>query len=86
MITAAAAIMVAVFGAFVLDDQIFLKLMGVGLASAILIDATVIRLFLVPALMQLMGDRAWHLPGWLERRLPRAELDREVALPEPGRA
>ncbi|MFT4034460.1 MAG: MMPL family transporter [Patulibacter sp.] len=82
VITAAAAIMIAVFGAFALDDQVFLKLIGIGMASAILIDATIIRLFLVPALMELMGERAWQLPGWLDRRLPRAELEGAVALPE----
>ncbi|MBO9533851.1 MAG: MMPL family transporter [Solirubrobacteraceae bacterium] len=81
VITAAAAIMIAVFGAFALDDQVFLKLIGIGLASAILIDATVIRLFLVPALMELMGERAWRLPGWLDRRLPHTSLEGTAELP-----
>lgn len=81
VITAAAAIMIAVFGAFAFDDQVFLKLIGIGLASAILIDATVIRLFLVPALMELMGERAWRLPAWLDRILPQAELEGSAELP-----
>jgi RND superfamily putative drug exporter len=81
VITAAAGIMIAVFGAFAFDDQVFLKLIGIGLASAILIDATVIRLFLVPALMELMGERAWKLPAWLDRLLPQAELEGSAELP-----
>jgi RND superfamily putative drug exporter len=75
VITAAAVIMVAVFGAFVLSDQVFLQLIGVGLATAILVDATVVRMVLVPAVMQILGDRNWWLPGWLDRVLPRAELE-----------
>lgn len=86
VITAAAAIMIAVFGAFAFDDQVFLKLIGIGLASAILIDATVIRLFLVPALMELMGERAWKLPAWLDRILPQAELEGSAELPVAGAA
>jgi putative drug exporter of the RND superfamily len=81
VITAAAAIMIAVFGAFALDDQVFLKLIGIGMASAILIDATVIRLFLVPALMELMGERAWQLPGWLDRLIPHTSLEGTSELP-----
>ncbi len=84
VITAAAAIMIAVFGAFAFDDQVFLKLIGIGLASAILIDATIIRLFLVPALMELMGERAWRLPAWLDRLLPQAELEGSAELPVPA--
>lgn len=81
VITAAAAIMIAVFGAFAFDDQVFLKLIGIGLASAILIDATIIRLFLVPAIMELMGDRAWRLPSWLDRALPHTDLEGTAELP-----
>jgi putative drug exporter of the RND superfamily len=65
LITAAAAIMFCVFGSFVLSDQRVLKLLGVGLAAAVLIDATVVRLVLVPATMELLGDRNWWLPRWL---------------------
>ena len=80
VITAAAAIMVAVFGAFVLSGDVVLKLIGVGLASAILIDATIVRMVLVPAVMQLLGDRNWWLPRWLDRLVPRLELE-----PAPAR-
>ncbi|MDO9352591.1 MAG: MMPL family transporter [Solirubrobacteraceae bacterium] len=75
VITAAAAIMIAVFGAFALSDQLFLKLIGIGMASAVLIDATLIRLLLVPAFMELMGERAWWIPRWLDRLVPEAELE-----------
>jgi len=75
VITAAAAIMVAVFGAFALSDQVFLVLIGVGMASAIAIDATIVRMVLVPAVMQILGDRSWWLPGWLDRLIPRARLE-----------
>jgi RND superfamily putative drug exporter len=80
VITAAAAIMVAVFGAFILSPDIPIKLIGVGLASAILIDATVVRLVLVPAVMQLLGERNWWLPRWLDRLVPDIELE-----PAPAR-
>src|SRR5690606_3090533 len=75
VITAAAAIMVTVFGAFVLEDAVFLKLAGVGLATAVFVDATVVRLVLVPATMELLGDRNWWLPRWLERLLPRIAVE-----------
>ncbi|MGA7705357.1 MAG: MMPL family transporter, partial [Solirubrobacteraceae bacterium] len=74
-ITAAAAIMVAVFGSFVTVGILELQQFGFALAAAIAIDATLIRLVLVPALMCLLGQRNWWLPAWLERRLPRLELD-----------
>ena len=70
LITAAAAIMVFVFGAFVLSADRALQLIGFGLAVAVLLDATVVRLLLVPATMEMLGDRNWWLPNWLERRLP----------------
>ena len=75
VITAAAAIMVAVFGAFVPSDQVFLKLIGTGLATAILVDATVVRMVLVPASMQLLGSRNWWLPRWLDRLLPSFSIE-----------
>ena len=68
VITAAALIMVAVFSAFALSPEVFIKLIGLGLASAILIDATVVRMVLVPAVMQLLGERNWAAPRWLQRR------------------
>jgi RND superfamily putative drug exporter len=79
VITAAAAIMVVVFLSFVAAQDIFLKLFGIGLATAILVDATIVRMVLVPAVMQLLGPRNWWIPDWLERILPR--LDVEKAAP-----
>ncbi|KAA1417067.1 MMPL family transporter [Nocardioides humilatus] len=76
-ITAAALIMVAVFSGFVLGSDPVVKMMGVGLATAIFLDATVIRMVLVPATMKLLGDANWWLPAWLDRLLP--ELDPAVA-------
>jgi RND superfamily putative drug exporter len=75
VITAAALIMVAVFGAFALSPEVFLKLIGLGLATAVLVDATIVRMVLVPAVMQLLGERNWWLPGWLDRLLPDARLE-----------
>jgi RND superfamily putative drug exporter len=76
VITAAAAIMVVVFLAFVASPEVFLKLFGIGLAAAIFLDATVVRMVLVPAVMQLLGERNWWIPDWLERILPRIEVER----------
>jgi RND superfamily putative drug exporter len=75
VITAAAAIMVCVFGAFVLGPDRALKLFGFGMAVAVLVDATIVRLILVPATMELLGDRNWWLPGWLDRVLPRIHVE-----------
>jgi putative drug exporter of the RND superfamily len=75
VITAAAAIMVVVFLAFVASPEVFLKLFGIGLASAIFLDATLVRMVLVPAVMQLLGPRNWWIPDWLERILPRIEAE-----------
>jgi RND superfamily putative drug exporter len=82
VITAAAAIMVAVFAAFALAPEVFLKLIGIGLATAILVDATIVRMVLAPAVMQLLGERNWWIPRWLDRALPRVALER----PEPAAA
>jgi RND superfamily putative drug exporter len=84
VITAAAAIMVVVFLAFLAAPDTFLKLLGIGLASAVFLDATVVRMVLVPAVMQLLGDRNWWIPDWLERLLPRLDVER-VALGTEGR-
>jgi RND superfamily putative drug exporter len=84
VITAAAAIMVVVFLAFVFSPEVFLKLFGIGLAAAIFLDATIVRMVLVPAVMQLLGSRNWWIPDWLERILPR--LDVESTAPGEGRA
>ena len=75
VITAAAAIMVVVFLAFLAAPDVFLKLFGIGLASAIFLDATVVRMVLVPAVMQLLGNRNWWIPAWLERRLPSLDVE-----------
>jgi RND superfamily putative drug exporter len=75
VITAAAAIMVVVFLAFVVSGEIFLKLLGIGMATAILVDATVVRMVLVPALMQLLGRANWWMPPWLDRAVPRLAPD-----------
>ena len=76
VITAAAAIMVVVFLAFVASPEVFLKLFGIGLAAAIFLDATVVRMVLVPAVMQLLGARNWWCPDWLQRLLPEIEVER----------
>src|SRR5665809_147243 len=78
VITAAAAIMVVVFLAFLTAPDAFLKLFGIGLASAIFLDATVVRMVLVPAVMQLLGSRNWWIPNWLERILPRLDVERRA--------
>ena len=75
VITAAAAIMVVVFGSFLLENDRVLKLMGVGLATAIALDATIVRMLLVPATMELLGDRNWWLPRWLGRILPNINVE-----------
>ena len=75
VITAAALIMFCVFFAFVLGDERALKLFGLGLAVAVLIDATIVRLLLVPSTMELLGDRNWWLPKWLNRILPKIDVE-----------
>jgi RND superfamily putative drug exporter len=77
VITAAAAIMFCVFISFVLGDDRGLKMFGFGLAMAVLLDATVVRLVLVPATMELLGDRNWWLPRWLDRILPVVHVEAE---------
>jgi putative drug exporter of the RND superfamily len=84
VITAAAAIMVVVFLAFLFSTEVFLKLMGLGMATAILVDATVVRMVLVPAVMQLLGRANWWIPGWLDRILPRLDGDPPRPLPAPA--
>jgi putative drug exporter of the RND superfamily len=75
VITAAAAIMVVVFLAFMAAPDVFLKLFGIGLASAIFLDATVVRMVLVPAVMQLLGKWNWWIPNWLEEILPQLDVE-----------
>jgi RND superfamily putative drug exporter len=83
VITSAALIMISVFGGFVLGDDPVIKMMGLGLATAIFVDATIVRVVLVPATMKLMGDANWWLPAWLDRLLPTVDIDGEAGLPEP---
>ena len=75
VITAAALIMVCVFSAFVVGDSRELKVFGLGMAVAVFIDATLVRMVLVPATMELLGDRNWWLPGWLDRLLPHIHVE-----------
>ena len=83
VITAAAAIMVTVFASFMLGEERIIKLFGLGLASAVLIDAVIIRSILVPAIMQLFGRKAWYLPAWLDRILPRLHVEPAEGDPSP---
>ena len=91
-ITAAAAIMIVVFGSFILGGERIIKEFGLGLAAAIFVDAVIIRTALVPALMLLMGKANWWFPRWLDRALPRihvepedlSELDEEPLAPASG--
>jgi len=75
VITSAALIMISVFGAFVLGDDPVGKMFGVGLAVAVFLDATLVRLVLVPATMSLVGRANWWLPTWLDRLLPHLDLE-----------
>jgi putative drug exporter of the RND superfamily len=83
VITAAALIMVCVFSAFVLGDSRELKVFGLGLAAAVLVDATVVRMVLVPATMELLGDRNWWLPKGLDRLLPHIHVEGPKSAGEP---
>jgi RND superfamily putative drug exporter len=93
VITAGAAVMITVFLSFTLGVDVFGKMFGIGLAAAVLIDATIVRMVLVPATMELLGDRNWWLPGWLDRLLPNihveghevtdAEIDLRAAIVSP---
>jgi RND superfamily putative drug exporter len=85
VITAAAAIMICVFGAFVLGEHTGLKMFGLGLAVAVLLDATVVRLMLVPATMELLGDRNWWLPRWLDTLLPAVNVEPAAPVPTQSR-
>ena len=67
--------MVFVFGSFVLESERSIKMFGFGLAVAVFLDATVVRMLLVPATMELLGDRNWWLPRWLDRLLPKIDVE-----------
>ncbi len=83
VITAAASIMVLVFGSFILQDDPTIKQFGLGMSVAVLLDATIVRCLLVPSLMVILGARNWWLPGWLDRILPPLGLDEGTA-PAPA--
>ncbi|MFD7324594.1 MMPL family transporter [Streptomyces sp. NPDC059875] len=80
VITCAALIMVSVFAAFIVSDNIVVKMLGLGLAASVLIDATIARLLLVPAVMTLLGPKAWWTPRWLDRILPHVDTEGEDEL------
>jgi RND superfamily putative drug exporter len=80
VITAAALIMISVFGSFVLGDEPVIKMFGVGFAVAVLLDATVVRMLIVPATMTLLDRAAWWLPRWLDRALPNLDVEGEHLL------
>jgi putative drug exporter of the RND superfamily len=89
VVTAAAAVMAAVFGAFAISGDRILELFGLVMASAVFLDAVVVRMLLLPAVLQLLGRTTWLLPRWLERRLPRVAIEaepspRRVLTPEPA--
>lgn len=81
VITSAALIMISVFGGFVFGNDPVIKMFGVGLATAIFVDASIVRMILVPATMKLMGDANWWLPAWLDRLLPNIDIEGESGLP-----
>jgi uncharacterized membrane protein YdfJ with MMPL/SSD domain len=83
VITSAAAIMVVVFLGFVYGDNVIIKQLGLGLATAILVDATIVRVVLVPSTMVLLGDANWWMPRWLDRLLPRVDVEGEAGLTRP---
>jgi RND superfamily putative drug exporter len=67
--------MISVFAAFLLTPDVEIKMFAVGLSVAVLVDATIVRMILVPATMALMGDANWWLPGWLDRMLPHVDVE-----------
>ena len=75
--------MISVFLGFVLGTDPSIKMVGLGLATSILVDATVVRMILVPATMKLLGDANWWFPRWLDRLLPKIHIEGEAGLPEP---
>ncbi len=77
VITAAALIMISVFASFIIGDNPMLKMFGLGFSVAVFLDATVVRMMIVPAVMALFGDRAWWLPGWLDRIVPDLDVEGE---------
>ena len=72
--------MVFVFGVFIFDPNTFVKQIGLGLTAAVLVDATIVRMVLVPATMELLGNANWWMPRWLARLLPEIHIDSEAAV------
>ncbi|GAB3992169.1 MMPL family transporter [Nocardioides marmoraquaticus] len=85
VVTAAATIMISVFGAFILEHDPLIQSIGFALAAAVFLDAFVVRMALVPALMYLLGERAWWLPRWLDRLLPELDVEGEKLAVDPPR-
>jgi RND superfamily putative drug exporter len=81
VITAAAAIMVCVFLSFFLGEERIIEEFGLSLATAVFVDAVVVRCLLLPAVLNLLGERTWRLPAWLERFLPHVDVDGLGAAP-----
>ena len=90
VITTAAAIMVVVFTSFVINPDPTVKMLAIGMAFAVLIDASLVRMCLVPSIMSLLGSRAWWMPRWLEPVIPHLDLEAstatQAAAPEPALA
>jgi RND superfamily putative drug exporter len=84
VILVAGAIMTSVFAGFMLTPDAITKQMGFGLAVAILIDVLVVRMLVAPAVVTLLGDRAWTLPRWLDRVLPEIHLEGEDEVVAPA--
>jgi RND superfamily putative drug exporter len=83
VITAAGAVMVVVFASFIFGGQRVIELFGLGLASAVFLDALIVRCILLPAVLELLGPRAWAFPNWLDRRLPRFAIEHDGPVPHP---
>jgi len=75
VITTAAGIMLVVFSSFVFDSDATVKMLALGMAFAVLVDSTVVRMCLVPSVMSILGDRAWWIPGWLDKILPKLDIE-----------
>jgi RND superfamily putative drug exporter len=80
VITAAAMIMIFVFGVFIFDPNVFIKQIGLGLTAAVLVDASIVRMILVPSTMELLGNANWWMPAWLGRILPEVHIEGEAAV------
>ena len=85
VVTAAAIIMISVFASFILNEQVFIKEIGFGLAAAVLLDAFVVRMVLIPSVMMLLGKWAWWLPKWLDKILPNVDIEGEALVAQLGR-